>query len=768
MDVVVTASNAAGSGSKASAQTGVVTAASSSSGLNGVFVDAGHLVNGSGQTVNLRGVDREGTEYTCSPNGYGITDGPGSTATNPTEFGPMESWGIKSVMIPLNEDCWLGINGSSVNNFPADSGTNYINEIKAEVSQAEADGIYPVLTLFALDPGTEIPNAAGLNGAGGSDPNGVEQPPMPDNDHSPLFWEEVAQTFKNDPNVMFRLQEEPRPSATGPNGQGATKSDGFGSGVYQWQCWSKGSVQYSTSSVSQTYGVAPTPTATGDNCDEYGTNGSTLYKTVGFQSLINIIRGVGANNVIQVPGVAFANMAACSATTNPNSCGMLDSADGVKLSDPTSSSDGPQLMADFDIYPDNGQICDNTTCYQDTLLPLIQSGMPVDLGEVANDGSSGVSTQTLTLLNWLDSQGSGNYYSWAWDTWSDLISSYSGTPASGWGTTYYDWISPSGAPANTSAPTISGTPQQGQTLTANAGTWSPSGAPTGYQWQSCTSSTGGCSNISGATGQTYSPAGSDVGNYLKVAITEADWAGSASASSSESGQVQAPAQPTDGIRFAQANSATCMATPSQTINLSGAVAAGDTLIMTVAGMEYASPDTKLPTAVSDNVNGTWTQVTDTGSKYYTGQSNFNESYAVYEYQNSKAAPNGLTVTVSNSSGNGNDSAVVADISGVGSQPSTAFDSSPQANNTNIYTGPALSSVAANDVVLGIFGAYSHAGEVFTTPSGWNTSSTLWASANGCGSVAMDWQQPSTAGSVTPTIDSNNTEFHYDGGIDLRP
>src|SRR6202044_4093657 len=92
MEVVVTASNAAGSASKASAQTGVVTAASSSSGLSGVFVDAGHLVNGSGQTVNLRGVDREGTEYTCSPNGYGINDGPGSTATNPTEFGPMESW----------------------------------------------------------------------------------------------------------------------------------------------------------------------------------------------------------------------------------------------------------------------------------------------------------------------------------------------------------------------------------------------------------------------------------------------------------------------------------------------------------------------------------------------------------------------------------------------------------------------------------------------------------------------------------------------------
>ena len=50
-------------------------------------------------------------------------------------------------------------------------------------------------------------------------------------------------------------------------------------------------------------------------------------------------------------------------------------------------------------------------------------------------------------------------------------------------------------PVNTALPTINGTAQQGQTLTAGTGNWSGSPTSYAYQWRRCNDNGTGCPNI---------------------------------------------------------------------------------------------------------------------------------------------------------------------------------------------------------------------------------------------------------------------------------
>src|SRR5664280_2172877 len=60
------------------------------------------------------------------------------------------------------------------------------------------------------------------------------------------------------------------------------------------------------------------------------------------------------------------------------------------------------------------------------------------------------------------------------------------------------------SPVNTAVPTISGTAQVGQTLTAAPGSWTSDVTATyTYAWQSCDAQGNTCTAISGATATTY-------------------------------------------------------------------------------------------------------------------------------------------------------------------------------------------------------------------------------------------------------------------------
>ena len=85
-------------------------------------------------------------------------------------------------------------------------------------------------------------------------------------------------------------------------------------------------------------------------------------------------------------------------------------------------------------------------------------------------------------------------------------------------------------PTNLSPPTIAGTPQVGQTLTAQgAGTWTGNPSSFAFRWQRCDAAGGACADITGATGATYAVTGADVGSTIRVAVTARNAAGEATA-----------------------------------------------------------------------------------------------------------------------------------------------------------------------------------------------------------------------------------------------
>lgn len=150
-----------------------------------VRVAGNRLVDGAGRPVRLLGVNRAGTEYACAQ-GWGIFDGPTDTAATAA----MTSWGTGAVRLPLNESCWLGINGvaSTV------GGQRYRDAVTGYVRQLHEAGLVVILDLHWNAPGTQ---------------KALSQQVMADADHAPAFWTSVANTFLRDPGVVFDLYNEP-------------------------------------------------------------------------------------------------------------------------------------------------------------------------------------------------------------------------------------------------------------------------------------------------------------------------------------------------------------------------------------------------------------------------------------------------------------------------------------------------------------------------------------------------------------------------------
>jgi len=219
-----------------------------------IKVSGNKLVDSSGNTVILHGVDRSGTEFACVQPGNLIFNGP----NDQTSVTAMKSWKINSVRIPLNEDCWLGINGlpSSV------SGAAYRTAVSNFVHLFLQNGIYVILDLHWTAAGSTV---------------ATKQDPMPNKDHSIDFWRSVAAFFKGNDTIIFDLFNEPYPG------------NNVWDNAAAWQCWRNG-----------------------------GTCSGISFQVAGMQDLVTAVRSTGATNVIIIGGLAYANSLAQWITYLPN------------------------------------------------------------------------------------------------------------------------------------------------------------------------------------------------------------------------------------------------------------------------------------------------------------------------------------------------------------------------------------------------------------------------------------------------------------------
>jgi hypothetical protein len=166
------------------------------------------------------------------------------------------------------------------------------------------------------------------------------------------------------------------------------------------------------------------------------------------------------------------------------------------------------------------------------------------------------------------------------------------------------------APANSVAPTLSGTAQDGQVLSASNGSWT--GSPTityTYQWQTSSSSTGPWGAISGATASTYTLTSADIGNYVRILVTATNPYGSASLASAASAQVTGNAPVNSSLPLLSGT-----AQDTQTLSASSGTWTGSPTI-TYSYQWQSSPDASTWSAVAGATSATYSVVSGDVGKY---------------------------------------------------------------------------------------------------------------------------------------------------------
>jgi hypothetical protein len=410
-----------------------------------ISVQGNHFVNGAGETVRLLGVDHASFEYACEE-GYAYDDGNMDAA----DAAAIAAWHATAVRVPLNEDCWLGINGEPSNSQDPDpplTVAGYRQAVEDYVTDLDDAGLYVILDLHWSAPGTLAADG---------------QRPMPD-DHSADFWTSVASTFKNDPGVVFDAFNEPfsPDQVNDPNHP------------VSWDCWENGGC------------------AVPEVNDSTPLDGRT-YTAVGMQALVTAIRQTGATQPILLGGLSYANDLSGWLAHEP--------------SDPDH-----QLAASFHNYP--GEACAAQSCWDAQIAP-VAAQVPVVTGEFDQDVCQSSSFDAdymnwadqhgISYLAWgwwvlsaqeISDDGCSAYY---------LITDPGGTPAAPNGVNLHDHLTALAASAPAPAPTGPGPGAPAPRLRAFSAQVKPGGSSVSFVLRSDQNTAG---RLSGRTAGLFGSGG---------------------------------------------------------------------------------------------------------------------------------------------------------------------------------------------------------------------------------------------------------------------
>jgi endoglucanase len=341
-------------------------------GALSIAVQGSHLVNGSGQPVQLRGVNVAGnTQSTGAPNMWdwsNLTSGNGSSP----DWGAIKAWKVNSVRYCISEASWQGrttvdYNGARINNDP---NHNYVATVKKDVAAINALGMYVILVEYDSAPGDRTP---------------TKQNPMINSDNSLGFWSSVANAFKDNPAVLFEIFNEPFLGAPGDGvNPKAFKALPKGANYY---------IRNGGAAASYYFGNVG------------GTNTPVPYEwtTAGYQQALDAIRATGATNVVVMGGQAY------------------DNDDSWWTSDPPSDPLG-QIAITYHAYQTNYgySLVQNTPQHRaaESVAMLTKPGVPVIITELGGPvGPEADTTFMTSMLNLIDAHGWG-VLAWTWNPWN--------------------------------------------------------------------------------------------------------------------------------------------------------------------------------------------------------------------------------------------------------------------------------------------------------------------------------------------------------------